>query len=57
MGQSEDLQSATVDYVRLELVAVVLSSMARLFILVMVMRTWNKALYAVLLVQVKGKST
>lgn len=36
MAQSEDLQEETVDYVRLELVAVVASSLSKLLILVMV---------------------
>ncbi len=57
MAQAEDLQEETVDYVRLELVAIVASSLARMLMLVMILYQWNAMLYAALFVQMASSIT
>ncbi len=52
MAQEESLQEETVDYIRLELVAIVSYSLDKLLKLVMVLHQWNSSLYLSLFVQV-----
>ena len=51
MGQNETLYEETVDYIRVELIAIVFGSLAKFLILIFVMHQWNSILYLTLIVQ------
>ncbi len=51
MGQDEALHDETVDYVRLELVAVVVAGLAKFLMVVMVMSGWNVEIFVSLAAQ------
>ena len=51
MGQNETLYEETVDYIRIELIAIVFGSFAKFFLLVFVMLQLNGILYVTLIVQ------
>ena len=57
MGQSEELQEETVDYIRLELIGIVAGSLAKLLMLVMILHKWNAMLYLTLFVQMASSMT
>ena len=51
MAQQPELHDQTVDYIRLELIAIIASSTAKFLIVIMVVLEWNKMLYLVLTVE------
>ena len=56
MGQNETLYDETVDYIRIELFAIVFGSLAKFLSLVFIMLQWNGSLYITLFVQMLTSS-
>ena len=51
MGQNETFYEETVEYIRIELIAIVFGSLAKFLFLIFVMLQWNCILYLTLIVQ------
>ena len=51
MGQNETFYEETVEYIRIELIAIVFGSLAKFLFLVFIMLQWNCILYSTLIVQ------